>query len=192
MGSIRMFMLLAAGVLLASPVVQAADIARLEWGAFIVVDDSSNGWSETKSLPSDDGRSVTLSLSTLEARAETEGATDVAVITGRYDVSQPPGERVVSCRVDIEGHVIKNGSTAARLKVMIAGMEQMIEWSPDQAASEKFRRSLVFALPDGGRIPAPLDVGIEVFAGKPGKDGAAYISVSSVTVTAEWTKLAGQ
>ena len=46
----------------------AADISRLEWGAFVVETDSSNGWDAWKSTSSDDGRSVKLTFSALEAR----------------------------------------------------------------------------------------------------------------------------
>lgn len=184
MTGIRIILLAAAGLFLAASQASGADVARLEWGAFIVTEDSSNGWSETRSLPSDDGRSVTLSLATFEAKAEAEGARDSAAIAGRYELFVPPGERIVSCRVEIEGHVIKSGSTVARLKVRMGQTEQQVDWAQDQAASEKFHRRLVFVLPADSASVTPLDIGIETVVEKQGRDGVVYLSVSKVTITA--------
>lgn len=188
----RVISLLAMSIALAAPQSLAADIAKLEWGAFVVTEDSSNGWSNTRSLSSDDGRSVTITLSSFEAKVEDEGATKEAGLEGRYELFQPPGERIAACRVDIEGLIVKSGATTARINVKLGSAEQTIEWTPEDASSDKFRKTLTFATPENGTLPSPLDVGIEAVVRKDGKDGVAFVSVTTVTVTAEWTKLAGR
>ena len=66
----------------------------------------------------------------------------------------------------------------------VGGGEQVIEWAEGTVASEKFSRSISFAMPAGGSIPNPFPVSIEAEVRKIGYADAVYVSVSGVTITA--------
>ncbi len=168
----------------------AADIARLEWGSFIVEADTSNGWDEYKVASSDDGRSITMTFAPLEAKAD--GATLEASnrLYGHYDVIQPDLESFSRFIVSVEGHVIKSGEGITRLTITVGQEEKIIEWPAGQAASEKFSRNIEFVLPANGRMPNPLKVGVQAYARKNGQSDAAYVSVDSLTITAGTSQLA--
>lgn len=183
------FSVLVVSALLLGPV-SAADIARLEWGSFVVEADSSDGWSEYKVTSSDDGRSIRMTFAPLEAKAD--GATLEASnrLYGHYDVIQPGIDSFSRFMVNVEGHVIKSGESVTRLVIAVGTEEKIIEWPPGQAASEKFSRSIEFALPAGGRLPSPLKVGVQAYARKNGQSDAAYVSVDSLTITAGTSQVA--
>jgi hypothetical protein len=169
----------------------AADIARLEWGAFTVDNDSSDGWSELKSASSDDGRSITLSFAALEAKADGGIAEAASRVSGHYNIAQPGYDSFASYHVVIEGHVIKSRAAVARLVIRVGTAERTIDWAAGQEVSEKFSRSLDIAVEGDGRLPSPFAVGIEAYAKKGGeKTDAAYVSVSTVTITAQHAKIA--
>ena len=180
----------AVGLCTVSASALSADIARLEWGGFVVVDDTSNGWSDTKSVSSDDGRSVTLTFSSLEAKADGETLRSEARIAGRYEIVQPSYDKVSAYRVDIAGLIAKGANTSAALRVRVGAAIQVIDWPPEQQISEKFERTLTFAVPADGRLPSPLDLSVQADVSKDGVDNAAYLSVSSLTLTAEYVKVA--
>lgn len=163
---------------------RAADISRLEWGSFVVEDDSSDGWSNYKFLSSDDGKSITMTFAPLEAKAD--GATLEArtKLAGHYDVIQPKADNFTGYIVAIEGHVIKSGASTTRLTLNIGDTEKIIEWTGGASNSEKFSRKIEIALPTEGRLPSPFKVSVEAFAHKGGPADAAYVSVDSLTITA--------
>lgn len=162
----------------------AADIARLEWGNFIVDDDTSDGWATYKYLASDDGRSITMTFAPLEAKADGATAEAKSRLVGHYDVIQPKVDSFTSYIVMVEGHVIKSGGSSTRLVLNIGSTEKMIEWPTGQAVSEKFSRKIDFALPGEGQLPAPFTVSIEAYAHKDGPSDAAYVSVDTLSITA--------
>jgi hypothetical protein len=168
----------------------AADISRLEWGAFVVETDSSNGWDAWKSTASDDGRSVKLTFSALEAKAD--GATKEASFTlsGHYDISQPADDDYTMSQVTLEGHVIKSSEALTRIVLTIGSVEKIVEWPAGLPASEKFNRVVDVMLPGNGRLPDPFYVGIQAYAQKGGDSGAAYVSIDALTVTADNPKVA--
>ncbi len=177
--------LLATGLLTALPgIAIAADIARLEWGSFIVEDDTSDGWATYKYVPSDDGRSITMTFAPLEAKADGATAEAKSRLVGHFNVVQPKIDSFTNYFVLIEGHVIKSGGSSTRLVLNIGSTEKTIEWAAGQAASEKFSRKIDFALPAEGRLPAPFTVSIEAYARKDGPADAAYVSVDTLTITA--------
>lgn len=176
---------LAACLMTALPgMAHAADIARLEWGSFIVEDDTSDGWATYKYVPSDDGRSITMTFAPLEAKADGTTAEAKSRLVGHYDVIQPKIDSFTNYVVLVEGHVIKSGGSLTRLILNIGSTEKTIEWAPGQSASEKFNRKIDFALPSEGRLPAPFIVSIEAYARKDGPSDAAYVSVETLTITA--------
>ena len=162
----------------------SADIARLEWGSFVVEADSSNGWSEYKAVSSDDGRSIRMTFAPLDAKAD--GATMEASnrIYGHYDVIQLDFDSYSNFIVTVEGHVIKSGESITRLVITVGSDDKTIEWPAGETASEKFSRNIEFALPPEGRLPNPLKVGVQAYARKNGQSDAAYVSVDSLTITA--------
>lgn len=168
----------------------SADIARLEWGAFIVEDDSSNGWDEFKSVSSDDGNSLKLTFSSLDAKADGATMDATAKISGRYELSQPADDGFDRLNATVEGHVIKSSGATARLVVRIAGVEQVIEWPTGTTESGIFKREMEIAVPAGGRLPNPFEVSIEAVAHKDGAADAAYVSVDTVVISAANPKLA--
>ncbi len=176
---------LAVGLFAAFPgTIHAADIARLEWGGFVVEDDTSDGWSNYKYLASDDGRSITMTFAPIEAKADGATLEAKAVLRGHFDVVQPRIDSFATYVVLVEGHVIKSGGALTRLVLIAGSAEKTLEWPTGAAASEKFSRKLEFALPAEGRLPAPFTVSIEAYARKDGPSDAAYVSVDSLTITA--------
>ncbi len=170
----------------------AADIARLEWGGFVVEDDSSDGWKETKSLSSDDGRSVKLTFEALEAKAEGAMREAASRISGHYDIIQPGVDSFTRVTVALEGHIIKGTTGEAKLTVTVGTAEQTVGWPSGTAASEKFARNLDFAVPGNGRLPNPLTVSLSAEARKEAGGDAVYVSVGSMTIAAENPKVAAR
>jgi hypothetical protein len=168
----------------------AADIARLEWGSFVIEADSSNGWGEYKTASSDDGRSLTMTFSPFEAKADGATFEASARLSGHYDLVQPNFDSFSTCIVTVEGHIIKSSAATVRLVVKAGPGEQIIEWETGKDVSEKFSRQVEIAIPGGGRLPNPFPVSIEALAKKDDAASAAYISVDSLTITAGNTKLA--
>lgn len=170
----------------------AADIARLEWGSFIIEDDSSNGWKETKSLASDDGHSVTLTFEALEAKADGSTLEASSRISGHYDLIQPGIDSFTRATVRLDGHIIKAAAGAAALEVSLGGASQIVSWPAGMPAAEKFTRTLDFVMAGNGRLPSPLIVGLEAQARKEVAGDAVYLSVSAMTITAENPKVAAR
>jgi hypothetical protein len=162
----------------------AADVSRLEWGDFVVETDSSNGYQEISSTSSDDGLTLSLTFSALEAKADGGTTEASANAGGHFNVAQPKFDTFAMARVTLEGHVIKSTSAMARLVLKVAGTEQSIEWPEGTVASEKFARTLDIAMPADGRIPQPFAVSIAATAKKIGYADAAYVSVSGVKIVA--------
>jgi hypothetical protein len=184
-------LILLAALGLNAGVVAAADIARLEWGGFVVQDDSSNGWDEFKSVASDDGRSIKITFSSLDAKADGGKLEDRAKFSGHYDVVQPVSDSFSRFVATVEGHVIKSGAAVTRLVVVVGSVEKIIEWPAGENASEKFSRSLDIVLPGEGRLPNPFLVSVETYARKDGQADAAYVSVDQLTITAANPQVAG-
>ncbi len=162
----------------------AADVGRVEWGDLVVESDSSNGFQEITSSSSDDGLSLSITFSALEAKADGGTSEAKSIVAGHFDVTQPKLDTFNMAKVNIEGHIIKSTGSTARLVLKVGGGEQVIEWAEGTVASEKFSRSISFAMPAGGSIPNPFPVSIEAEARKIGYADAVYVSVSGVTITA--------
>ncbi len=171
--------------------VWAADIARLEWGGFVVEEDSSGGWDGYRSVAADDGSSISLSFTSLDAKADGATAEDRALFAGRYEISQPPGERFDSLTATVEGFIIKSEPAVARLVLKVGPAEQVIEWNAGQSISEKFRKEIVIPVAAEGQLPTPLAVRIETFAQKGGGSDAAFVSVDSLVISTAATRIAG-
>ncbi len=177
--------LLTVSVLAAWPIQgQAADVGRLEWGELVVESDSSDGYQEIKSSSSDDGLTLSITFSALEAKADGGTAEAKSNVTGHFAVSQPALDSFSMARVALKGHVIKSSAAVAKLVLKVGGAEQVIEWPEGTVASEKYTRSIDIALPAGGRFPSPFEVSFEAMARKNGYADAAYVSVSGITITA--------
>ena len=170
----------------------SADIARLEWGNFIIEDDSSNGWANFKSLPSDDGRSVRMTFAPLDAKADGSTLETKSKLSGHFDIIQPELDTYKSCEVTIVGHIIKSNASLARLAFTIGPAQNTIEWAPGESVSEKFTRSMTVELSDAGRLPNPFMVSIEAYARKDGTSDAAFVSIDTITITAADAKIAAQ
>lgn len=166
------------------PAGMAADVSRLEWGEFVVETDSSNGFQEISSSSSDDGLTLSLTFSALEAKADGGTAEASANAGGHFDVTQPKFDTFATARVTLEGHIIKSTSAVAKLVLKVAGTEQAIEWPEGTVASEKFTRTLDIAMPADGKIPQPFAVSVAATAKKIGYADAAYVSVSGVKIVA--------
>lgn len=162
----------------------AADVSRLEWGGFVIEDDTSNGWADYKYAASDDGNSITMSFAPLEAKADGATLESRAKLSGHYDISQPKLDSFAGYAVTIEGHVIKSSASVTRLVLNVGVSEQVIEWPAGSTVSEKFTRKIDIAIPADGRLPQPFKVGIEAFARKEGPSDAAYVSVDKLTIAA--------
>ena len=162
----------------------AADIGRVEWGDLIVDSDSSNGFQEIKSSSSDDGLVLSITFSALEAKADGGTSEAKSIVSGHFDVTQPKIDTFNMAKLNIEGHIIKSSGSIAKLVIKVGGGEQVIEWADGTVASEKFSRSISFAMPAGGNLPNPFPVSIEAVARKIGYTDAAYVSVSGMAITA--------
>lgn len=162
----------------------AADMARLEWGSFVVEDDSSNGWDAYKAVSSDDGNTMRMTFAPLDAKADGATPEATARISGHYDVIQPDFDSFTHCVVTVEGHIIKSNGAVARLVVRIGDSENVIEWPTGSAASEKFSRNVEVALPKTGRLPNPFNLSLDLSVRKEGASDAAYVSVDALTIAA--------
>lgn len=184
MNKLRRTLLLAGFLAGVSIPALAADISRVEWGDLAIDTDSSNGFQEITTSSSDDGLSLAMKFSALEAKADGGTTEAKSFVTGHFDVTQPKIDTFNTAKVNIEGHIIKSTGSVARLVVKVGGSEQVITWPEGTVASEKFSRSISFAMPAGGKIPSPFPIGFEAEARKIGYADAAYVSVSDVTITA--------
>ena len=186
----RASLALPAALLMTCTSLKAADIARLEWGGFVVENDSSDGWDSFKSLSSDDGNSVKLTFASLDAKADGATLEGRANLSGHYDISQPKNDRVAHIVATVEGHVIKSGGAVTRLVITIGTEEKTVEWPSGSNASEKFKRDIEIAVPAEGRLPAPFEVKVETYAKKEGASDAAYLSIDTLTITAAGDQVA--
>ncbi len=187
----RRLLLAAAVVSMIAGSAMAADIARLEWGGFVVDQDSANGWTEYKSVSSDDGKSVTITFAPLDAKADGGTLEATASLAGHYDVIQPDFDSFTTCVVTVEGHVIKSDASTTRLEITIGGQQSVIEWPAGTQASEKFSRNVEVPLAANGRLPVPFVVGVKALAKKDGPSDAAYVSVDRLTIRAANAQVAG-
>lgn len=177
---------------LAVAVASAADISRLEWGSYIVDTDSSNGLSDWKTVTSDDGHTISMTFSSLEAKADGATMEATANLTGHYNITQPGYDVFSSLHVELQGHVIKSPSSAARLVVKIGSSEQTIEWPPGSSASEPFSRAIDIPVQVDSRLPNPFEVSAGLYARKDGPIDAVYISLETMKITAENPKVAAR
>lgn len=184
------WMALAGFVAVFSGTAVAADIARLEWGAFIIETDSANGWNNYKAVASDDGRSIKMTFSPFEAKADGSTLEASANLAGHFELTQPNYDRFTKCVATVEGLIIKSEASSVRLVIKAGSSEQVIEWGQGKQLSERFSRDIEIALPGEGRLPNPFPVSIQAFVKKDGASDAAYVSVESLTITAGGTKVA--
>lgn len=178
------FILPVSAVMLTASQASAADIARLEWGGFVVESDSSNGAQDWKAAVSDDGHSVTLTFSALEAKADGTVFDGASSVAGYFDVSQPGSEAFTQLHVDVSGYVIKSKAVATRIVLKLGTVERTIEWPSDTAVSEKFAKSFDIVAPADGRLPDPFPVAAEVSVHKDNATDSAFISVNEIRITA--------
>ncbi len=155
-------------------------------------DDSSNGFLDYKTTSSDDGKSITLTFASLEAKADGSTLAAKAGMVGRYEVFQPASDTITSCRIDLTGHIIKGKDSEIRLLVKAAGQEGVIVWAASDIESGKFDRSVDIAMPAGGRLPSPFELSLEITADKKTSGDAAYVSVETMTVTAQHPQVAAR
>lgn len=177
-------------LMLAAASVQAADVSRLEWGGYTVDNDSSNGLLDWKTASSDDGRNISMTFDSLEAKADGSTTEAQANFSGHYDISQPGYEVYSNLHVELRGHVIKSASSVARIDLTIGAASQTIEWPIGTAASEAFTKKIDIAVKAGSRLPNPFRISARLFARKDGQSDAAYVSIGSLKVTAEHPKVA--
>lgn len=163
----------------------AADVSRLEWGGFVVESDSSNGLQDWTATSSDDGRSVSLTFAALEAKADGQVLEGKANLSGYFDISQPATEVFGKFHVEVAGYVVKSQTAIARLTLKIGSEEKVIEWPGNAAMSEKFTRSFDVILPGGGKLPDPFPVSAEAFAQKNAATDSAFVSLNSLSITAD-------
>lgn len=170
--------------------VQAADIARLEWGAFVVEADSSNGMKEWKALSSDDGRSVTLTFEALEALADGVSLAAKASLSGYFDIDQPERDGFTHLRAEVSGYVIKSADAKARIILRIGNSDHVIDWPAAMAMSEKFSKTIDVYMDGSDRLPDPFAVSVETQAEKSVLTDASFVSVNSIRIAADNPKLA--
>jgi hypothetical protein len=175
---------------LAGGVASAADVARLEWGVFVVEADSSNGTQEWKSLSSDDGHSMSLTFESLEAKADGATREASAGFSGHFDISQPGFDVLPYCRVELRGHVIKSKGSVARLVLKLGAEEKTMEWPAGVEHSEAYTRTVDISVSDEGRLPNPFAVSAQAYVRKDGQSDAAYVSLESIKIIAENPKVA--
>ena len=179
-----LIVLSAPALLLIATMVQAADIARLEWGGFVIEADSSGGTQDWTATASDDGRSVTMTFNAFEAKADGTVLEGKSNIAGYFNVSQPGSEAFTSLHVEISGYVIKSKTAATRIAVKLGPSEQTLEWPADASVSEKFTRSFDIAIASAGRLPNPFPVSAEVSVHKDNVADSAFVSVNQIRITA--------
>ena len=178
----RVLFLLSAVAMVATA--SAADIARLEWGGFVIESDSSNGTQDWKATASDDGRSVTMTFSAFEAKADGTVLDGKSNISGYFNVSQPGSEAFTSLHVEISGYVIKSKTAATRIAVKFGPSEQTLDWPAEASVSEKFTRSFDISIATAGRLPNPFPVSAEVSVHKDSVADSAFVSIDQIRITA--------
>lgn len=178
--------------LVLGPVVAgAADVARLEWGSYVVEDDSSVGFLDWKSVSSDDGNSIRVTFRTLEAKADGGTVESKSHVSGHFDLVQPEHDSFTRLRVELKGHVIKSPASLTRLAVTVGNSEQTIEWPAGTPASEAFTREIEIPLQTTS-LPTPFRLSARLYARKDGTSDAAYVSLDSLVVTAENPQVAAR
>ncbi len=177
---------------LAAASVQAADVSRLEWGGYTVDNDSSNGLLDWKTVASDDGRNISMTFDSLEAKADGSTTEARASFSGHYDINQPGYEVFSNLHIELRGHVIKSSTSVARIILTIGAASQTIEWPAGTAASEHFTREIDIPVQAGIRLPDPFQISAHLYARKEAQPDAAYVSLESLKVTAEHPKVAAR
>ena len=165
-------------------IANAADLARLEWGGFVVDNDSSSGTQDWKAAASDDGHAVTMTFSALEAKADGATPEGKADFSGFFDISQPATDNFGKFHIDLTGYIIKSPSATARLTLKIGNAEKTIEWTDATALSEKFTKSFDIIVPGGGRLPDPFPVSAEAIASKTATGDSVFLSLNTLRIEA--------
>jgi hypothetical protein len=171
---------------------QAADVSRLEWGAFVVESDSSNGLADWKASSSDDGRTVALKFKSFEAKAEGALIVSNAYLAGHFDVAQPPRDGFTQLRVALDGYAIKGENAIARVVLKIGAADRMIEWPRGTAVSERFSKTIDIFSGDTDRLPDPFAISARATVQKETREESAYLSLDAIIVTADNPKVAGR
>jgi hypothetical protein len=83
--------------------------------------------------------------------------------------------------IELSGHIVKTVGTTARIDVKIGKNYRTVAWTSDDIQAGKFNISLTEKMP-GGQLPAYFPVSALAFVTKPGKDGAAMVSLEKVVL----------
>jgi hypothetical protein len=159
-----------------------ADMAKLEWGAFTVLSDSSNQADSWTASASTDGMTLTFAPKRVVAKADGSTLEARANISGQFDVFQPKNAAIAVMRVKINGYLIKNAGSLAKAVINLGGESHTVEWSAADANSGNFTKE--FDLPvKSGQLPNPFTVSAEAFASKNGTESGVLLSIDSIEVT---------
>jgi hypothetical protein len=165
---------------LAAPVA-AADISGLSWGEFLA---SDAGSAKATSITPNNGTrllSVSMVVEDFSANAEGEKTEATASFTGSFLVTQPAKVQLSRLHATVSGIIVKTPGSTVDLALSFGPAKSTISWADVETKSERFTRDVDMILPDG-RLPSPFEVSALAFVKKPGKEGAALVTLDKITI----------
>jgi hypothetical protein len=159
----------------------AADIAKLEWGEFTLLSDSSNKAGSWSADASNDGMTLRFLPKHVVAKADGPNNEARANISGEFALFAPPNAAFDLMRVKVKGYIIKHTGTTARLAISVGGESHTFEWGKDNTQSGNFEK-VADLLVKSGRLPNPFPVSAEAYASKEGTESGVFLSLESVEV----------
>jgi hypothetical protein len=168
------------GLVLGAPAL-GADIARLEWGEFTLLSDSSNQAGSWSAEASNDGMTLTFTPKHVVAKADGPTPEARAHISGEFALFAPPNATFDRLHLKVKGYIIKHSGTTARLIVGVGGESHTFEWGKDDTQSGSFVKEADLMV-KSGQLPNPFPVSAEAYASKEGTESGVFLSLESVEV----------
>ncbi|MFN0192753.1 MAG: hypothetical protein ACKVP5_12405 [Aestuariivirga sp.] len=159
----------------------SADIAKLEWGEFTLLSDSSNKAGSWSADASNDGMTLTFLPKHVVAKADGPTPEARAHISGEFALFAPSTAAFDRLHVKVKGYIIKHTGTTAKLIIGVGGESHTFEWGKDDTQSGNFAKEADLTVKTG-QLPNPFPVSAEAYASKDGTESGVFLSLESVEV----------
>jgi hypothetical protein len=136
---------------------------------------------KTSSQPQSEILDLTWLLNPLVATSDGSKNEGSASQTTNLVVTESDFEAEPEMVIELSGHVVKTLGTTARIDIKIGKNHRTVAWTSDDIEAGKFSVTLTEKIPNGP-LPAYLPVSALAFVTKPGKNGAAMVSLEKVIV----------
>ncbi len=159
----------------------AADISGLSWGQFLASD--ANSAKATSITPDTKPRALSVSMvvEDFSANAEGEKTEATASFTGSFLITQPAKVQLSKLHATVSGIVVKTPGSTIQLELSFGPAKSTVSWAETETKSERFTHDVDMIIPDG-HLPSPFDVSALAFVKKPGKEGAALVTLDKITI----------